>query len=189
MTTELATADQPQHPSPVDPHGHSKARIAHWNAIVATGLLPSHVKDGRTAYAIELYGEMLGIHPMRAMTGIVVIKGKPTISAELMHSLIRERGKPYRFDVLERSKTRSAIRVQRAESSEPVEYEFTIEDAKTAGLAGSPTYKAYPAAMLFARCVSIVGRCEFPDIIGGAYVEGELSTTVETAEIEVVEID
>lgn len=178
MTEAIAKAEpaNTQTISSDDPHSHSKARIAHWSAIVSTGLLPSHIKDGRQAYAIELYGEMLRIHPMRAMTGITVIKGKPTLSAELIHSLIRERGKPYRFDVLERSEKRAAIRVQREPTSEPTEYQFTIQDAQRAGLAASATYKSYPSAMLFARCVSIVGRCEFPDVICGAYVEGEVTS-------------
>ena len=38
------------------------------------------------------YGEMLGLSPMAAITGVHVIEGKPTASAGLISALVRRAG-------------------------------------------------------------------------------------------------
>src|SRR5690606_38437652 len=57
-------------------------------------------------------------------------------------------------------------------------YSYTIEMAQAAGLANSPTWKAHRPAMLRARTISAVCRMEFPEVIGGMYVAGELGEPV-----------
>jgi len=54
------------------------------------------------------------------------------------------------------------------------ECSFTIEDAIKAGLAGGNVWKKYPADMLYNRCMSRLARRLFSDVIGNAYVEGEI---------------
>lgn len=148
--------------------------------LLRSGLLPESIKKPETAVAIIIKGLELGEQPMYALSNIVIVNGKPSISAEMMLARIyRTHGK-------------RAIRVKASEDAHcTVEYRldgwpdiqsytFTIQDAQRAGLTGKQVWKQYPAAMLRARCISAVARMAFPECIAGMYVPGELGepTTV-----------
>lgn len=141
---------------------------------VKSGLLPKAINTPEAAIIVMLKGRELGLPPMQALNSIVVIQGKPTISAEGMAALIfRDHGdNALRFT--ETSATKATVRYQRKSWKEPQEFSFTMEDAKRAGVTNNPTWNKYPAAMLRARCISAVARLAFPDTIGGLYTPEEL---------------
>jgi len=57
---------------------------------------------------------------------------------------------------------------------------FTIEEAKTAGLAGKDNWKGYPSDMLFARALTRAQRRYAPDIWGGSvYTPEEVGADVD----------
>ena len=60
------------------------AKIEYARELANSGLLPAAYRKqpGNILYAVE-YGEMLGLAPMAAITGVHVIEGKPTASAGL----------------------------------------------------------------------------------------------------------
>lgn len=129
--------------------------------------------DGNKAHAVAkvLAGQELGIGPMASIRGFHMIKGKPSLSGELIATLIKRSG---RYDF--RSKVeadRATITIyDRGEALDPVT--FTIEDAKTAGLTGNENYKKYAADMLFNRAVVRAARRHCPEVIGGAvYLESD----------------
>jgi hypothetical protein len=116
-------------------------------------------------YLAILTGEALGIHPVTALSSIAIIKGKPTISSELMRALILKAG--HRFKI-EATATTASVNCSRKEYPEDLsEFIFTIEDAQRAGLASSDTWKKYPAAMLTARVTSMAARAMFADCLAG----------------------
>jgi hypothetical protein len=55
-----------------------------------------------------------------------------------------------------------------------VEITWTIEQAKAANLSGKDVWKAYPRAMLRARCISEGIRTVFPSCIVGTYTPEEI---------------
>ena len=57
--------------------------------------------------------------------------------------------------------------------------EFTLDDAKRAGLGGD-NWRRYPKAMLFARCISAGYKAHCPDALGAApvYVEAHGETEI-----------
>ncbi len=61
--------------------------------MAASNLLPRQYQQnpGNLLYAVE-YAETLGVAPMTAVTGIHVIEGKPSASADLIASLVRRAG-------------------------------------------------------------------------------------------------
>jgi len=61
---------------------------------------------------------------------------------------------------------------------QPYRHEFTLEDAKRAGLADADNYRKYPKAMLFSRCMSAGARAMFPDVLAGMYTPEELGEPV-----------
>jgi len=106
-------------------------------------------------YAIS-YAESLGIHPMTAITGIHVIEGKPSASAQLIGSLVRRAGHKLRVTGDDHKATAVIIRADDPDFEFRVEW--TFERAKAAGLTGKSVWKNYPAAMLKARAITEVAR-------------------------------
>lgn len=157
-----------------------------WNAmlkmgmdLVGTGFLPSSIKTREQAAAIMLKGMELRVPPMQALSQIVMVQGKPTVSSELMLGLIyRDHGKQaLRVKHTDNKSCTVEYRVEGWEGTS--ELTFTIEDAKQAGLLGkSGPWSQYPAVMLRWRAISQVAKIAFPETIGGMYVAGELGENV-----------
>lgn len=157
----------------VDRIGYAPAPLTIDDAMRLGQLMVMFDTDGKPEHAVAkvLAGQELGIGPMAAIRGFHMIKGKPSISGELVATLIKRSG---RYDF--RSKVegdRATVTIyDRGEALDPVT--FTIEDAKTAGLTGNENYKKYAADMLFNRAVVRAARRHCPEVIGGAvYLEGD----------------
>ena len=131
----------------------------------------------------------LGLKPTIALNGgIWNIQGKIEISARLMTSMIRRAG--HSLKVTESTDKVCTIYGKRADNGDHEELSFTIEDAVKAGLAGRDVWKKYPVDMLYARAMSRLARRLFPDVIGTAYVEGEIRDgDIQQAEVEVSNIE
>lgn len=153
-----------------------EAEVA-WDTLISAGVLPKHIKNAKIAVTIARFGKVFGWDPMRSLHKIHLVEGRCEMSADSMMAMILERARE-RGDVVtpvEMTSERAAIKVQRQGlDPDPVVVEFTADDAKAAGLSGRANHKNYPADMLWARCVSRVGRRLFPDVVQGAYVHGEL---------------
>jgi hypothetical protein len=114
-----------------------------------------------------LAGRELGLEPMAAMTGIHVIEGKPALSSHLIASGIKRSGR-YDYLVREKSSDRCVIEFFRVAGGkrEPIGVEsFSMDDAKTAGLAGKGPWRSHPKAMLFARAIGNGYRTHCPDAL------------------------
>jgi hypothetical protein len=148
--------------------------------LVNTGFLPDAIKTPEQAVAIMLTGRELGLPTMYALNNIAVIKGKPAANAAVMLSLIyRDHGDDAaKWDDDATNDKVATLLYKRRTWTEYKRHTFTIEDARTAGLAGNATWKLYPGAMLRARCISAVARMAFPDSIGGMYTPEELGMQI-----------
>jgi hypothetical protein len=107
------------------------------------------------------------------MTGINIIKGKVSLSAVAMATVLKRTDK-YDYKVLEN--TEVACEIEYFQNGESIgKSRFTFEDAKRAGLEKKDNYKKYPRNMLFARAMSNGIRWYAPDVLGGpTYTPGEL---------------
>ena len=146
------------------------------NVLVRSGFLPTSIKTAEQAIAIMLTGDELGIPKMLALRSIVVINGKPTLSADLMVALVQRAIDQHgdgEFRVLPPTPEKCTVNYRRWGWSEGHSYTYTIQDAQRAGLAGKGTWAAHPAAMLRARATSAVCRMAFPDVISGVYTPDE----------------
>jgi len=122
---------------------------------------------------ILLAAHDLGIKPTIALNGgIWNIQGKIEISARLMTSMIRRAG--HSISIKECNDKICILKGKRADNGDEIESSFSIEDAKNAGLANRDVWKKYAEDMLYARAMSRLARRLFPDVIGTAYVEGEI---------------
>jgi hypothetical protein len=163
--------------------------MAQADVLVKSGLLPETIRSASAAVAIMMTGRELGLPPMLSFRAIAIIKGKPTLSAQLMGALIRREGHSYK--IIESTNLRCVIEFRR-KSGEMYSHVFDLEDAKRAGLTGD-NWTKYPKAMLFSRCMSAGARAFMPDVIAGMYTTEELSGSVtvdeETGEIEPVTVE
>lgn len=147
--------------------------------VVKTGFLPRAVDTPERAIAIALKGRELGIPPMQAFAHIHIVDGKPTISAELMLSLIYKNSAGAIVNYIEDTDKRCVVEAKR-QGGKATKFSFTIDEARQAGLLAKNNWKSYPAAMLRARTVAIVARALFPDAIAGcSHIPDELGADID----------
>jgi len=139
-----------------------------------------------------LAGRELGFGPIASMSGIHIISGKPTLSANLLAAAIRNSG-AYDYTVVALDDTACEIAFLRDGKELQPRSTFTIDDAERAGLNtgnNSHSWKKYPRNMLFARAISNGARWHCPEVFSGApvYTPDELGATVngETGEVVTV---
>lgn len=138
-------------------------------------------------FMVLLAARELGVSPMLALNGgIWNIQGKIEISARLMNGLIRRAG--HSIKIIVSNDTHCTLLGTRTDG-DSFETSFTMEDATKAGLSSGNVWKKYPADMLYNRCMSRLARRLFPDVIGTAYIEGEIKEAkeLEQAECEIKE--
>lgn len=132
-------------------------------------------------WAIQ-YAESLGVHPMTAVTGIHVIDGKPTASAQLIGGLVRRAGHKLRVTFDRKTMTATAEIVRADDPDFEFRSVWTMERAKDAGLANKDVWKKYPDAMLKARAITEVARDAAPESLYGViYTAEELGAEVDVS--------
>ena len=131
-------------------------------------------KSKEQAMVVLMTGMELGFAPAQSMRGIHVINGKPSLSADMMVAVCKNRPEICAYFQLVKSDADGATyKTQRIGEPEPVTMSFTREEAKAAGLMKNPTWSAYPAAMCRARAASALARAVYSDLILGLYTEEE----------------
>ena len=131
-------------------------------------------KSPADVLAIILSGAELGLAPMQSIRGIVLIQGKPTLSADAMGALAKSRRDVCEYLVLRHSDAqRATYETKRVGDPSPTHMSFTMEEAQKARLTGD-NWQKYPAAMLRARALSAICRAVYPDLLLGVYDPDEL---------------
>lgn len=178
MSNTLATRNGGGVTVPTDP-------ITLGNVLAASGFF-SDSKQGAQAAVKVMAGQELGFGPIASMTGIYIVKGRVTLSANLMGAAIK-RHPNYTFRVTEH--TAEVCTIQFVEDGEVIgTSSFSMDDAKAAGLAGSETYRKFPKNMLYARALSNGAKWYCPDVFGGGpiYTPDELGEEIDGETGEVV---
>lgn len=138
-------------------------------------LLPRHLRNPADLALVMHMGDVLGIDPRQAIWSMHVIEGKPSMSADLMAAVcMRSQACEYLMPITV-SATRCEYAAKRRGWPAEVRMSFTWEDAQRAGLVGRDNWKKYPAAMLKARCLTMICRSTFPDLLAGVYDGDELA--------------
>jgi hypothetical protein len=185
--TEAAPAASTGAVLAIRPQVHTlPAKIQYAQELANSGLLPAAFRrqPANVLFAIE-YGEMLGLAPMAAITGIHVIEGKPSASAGLISALVRRAGHKLRVTGDARSATCQIVRC------DDPDYTFSVtwtlrkngdgnpcaEDAK---LLAKEVWQKYAASMLKSRAITQCARdaCE-EALFGLHYTPEELGAEVD----------
>lgn len=123
------------------------------------------------ALAIMLLCQGEGLHPAVALRDYHVISGRPSMKSDAMLARFQKAGGSVKWSRYDDSGV-SGVFSHPAGGS--VEITWTIEQAKAANLSGKDVWKAYPRAMLRARCISEGIRTVFPACIVGTYTPEEI---------------
>jgi hypothetical protein len=129
-------------------------------------------------FAIIQMAKSVGIDPLHALNGEMYnIGGKIGMGYEAMNKYIRQAGHSISFKEL--TDTKVTLVGRRKDNGDTCEVSFSIDDARRAGLVKSGgTYEKYPRSMLFARCLSMLKRFLFADILCRVYVKEELEAGI-----------
>lgn len=131
-------------------------------------------REAAQAFTKILAGQEMGIGPIAAMTGIFIVKGRVTLSANLMAAQVKRSGR-YNYRVVRLDDTGCEIVFFEA-GQEIGRSSFTADDAKAAGLLSNENYRKTPRNMYFARAVSNGVKWYTPDVFSGpVYTPDELS--------------
>lgn len=143
-------------------------------------------KGAAQAVVKILAGRELGFGPITSMTGINVIRGRVTLSANLIAAAIKGSGK-YDFKVAHLDDEKCSI-VFYEGGKQIGESSFTMSDAKQAELSGG-NWTKYPRNMLFARAISNGAKWHTPDVFGGpVYTPDELGANVDGETGDIIEV-
>lgn len=140
---------------------------------------------GSTAESLTLAmleGASIGLNPLQAVQGISVVNGRPALWGDALVAVVK--GSPVfggeRIEAIadERNPDRSGVRVtvwRKGDEENAHAEQFTIGDAKRAGLWGKPgPWTQYPRTMLRHRAVALAYRQTFADVLKGVrYAEEE----------------
>jgi hypothetical protein len=154
-------------------------QITYAKALAVSNLLPEAYRGKPENVLVAMAAaESLGITPFQAIQGIDVIKGKMSMSAQLMRALVANAGHHLVVDVLSDQGCR--LLASRRETPDLVQaFEYSMADAQRAGLATSDNYKRHPKSMLLARCTSLACKAVFSDVLAGLTVGDEEQADVE----------
>lgn len=121
-------------------------------------------------------GQEMGYGPFASVNGIHVIKGKPTLSANLMAAAVKAHPK---YDYRVREMSDKNVTIEFFESGDSLGLSsFSIQEATKAG---TQNIDKYPRNMLFARAMSNGVKWYCPDVFNGntVYTPEEFDVTVD----------
>ena len=131
------------------------------------------------AFMVLQFGFDLGLSPSAALSSIYFYDGKPSMSGNLMWSLVKNHPDWRKSKILERTDKCVKIRWVGPDGPEG-ESCWTEEDAKKAGLTTKDNWRKYPRQMLFNRAVSEGFKLYCPHLANGytIYTPDELGQDI-----------
>ena len=168
---------QPQPPARLQASLNEQLVFA--KALSSAGLLPASYKEKPANILLAMQmADALGMPLAEVFTSINVIEGKPTMSADLIASRIRQAGHKLRISRAVDANGQpvvTATLIRRDDPGAPFTAVWDMARASRAGLAGKGNWVKYPEAMLQARAITEVARQGASDVLHGViYTPEEL---------------
>lgn len=115
--------------------------------------------------AAMLAGREAGIPPLRALSHVHIVDGRPSLSAEQKRALALAAGHEISYE--EVTTERCIVKGRRRGSEAWSHVTWTMDDAKRASLTGKQNWRNYPRRMLEARATGELCDMLFPDATAG----------------------
>lgn len=154
-------------------------------AISKSGMAPRDMGTPEKLTVAILHGLEIGIPPMMAINKIAVVNGRPTLWGDAIPALLLSKGFTIRETFYGEGDDRFAQCVVIRPNGEQITRNFTVADAKVAGLWGKPgPWKQYPDRMLQMRARGLAARDGAADVLSGIYLAEEMQDVpAETGEL------
>lgn len=130
------------------------------------------IKNSDQAIALMLIAQAEGLHPAVAARDYHVIQGRPALKADAMLARFQAAGGKVVWNAYTDQAVSGTFSHPQGGSAT---VEWTLQQAKTAGLTGKDVWKQYPRAMLRARVISEGIRTVYPGVSVGVYTPEELA--------------
>jgi len=138
-------------------------------AITKSGLFG--IKTADQAVALMLVAQSEGRHPASVASEFDIIQGRPALKSQA--ALARFQAAGGKIQWVERTDSKASAKFSHAQGGELL-VEWTIEQARDAGLTSKQTWKQYARAMLSARVVAEGVRACYPACLNGVYLAEEV---------------
>lgn len=161
-------------------------------------------RDAAQAIVKVMAGQELGFAPIASMTGVYIVKGKVSLSANLIAAAVKRSGR-YTFRVrkhdaqvceieffeFDKAGNKESIGISSFTMKEAVEGRVNMDwDKNSNGWKEKATWKNFPRNMLYARAMSNGAKWYCPDVFGGpVYTPDELGATIDGETGEVIDIE
>jgi hypothetical protein len=157
-----------------------EAMFARCEKFSKSGLVPDSLRNNPNAvFMVAQLGSELGVSPMQAMLSIHMIKGKPAMAGVMYAGIIQAdpRCEVYKVSYEGEGMDRKCVITTARGTALEDSTEFSIKDAKQAGLLGKEVWQKYPDDMLFNKAVARHGKRFWADRLMGMQVVEDMEAT------------
>ena len=166
--------------------------VKEYSMLIHTSALALKGDTPQTIAVKILSGLQLGMSPLASIQNIAVINGRACLWGDAVPGVCNASGKceAYFHEEIGKEGTDSygyRATAKRIGIKMPFVAEFTIADAKQAGLWGGNVWAKYPKRMLLNRARTYVLRDAFPDVLKGMISKDEAKEIAVEADFHVVE--
>ena len=141
-------------------------------------------KNQQEAMAIMLLCQAENLHPAVAMRDYHVIQGRPALKADAMLARFQQAGGQVNWKVYTDEQVTGVFSHP---SGGTLEVTWTLNQAKSIGIANKDNWRNYPRAMLRARVLSEGIRSVYPGCVVGVYTPEEVADFTPAKDMGVAE--
>ena len=157
----------------------SKLKIC--DLLLKSRMLPGSLTSAQAVLAIVLKGQEYGFAPMTSCELFDFIQGRCAMRVAGMTALCKQEGGT--FDVVEETADKCTIIAKRPSKKWEQKYTFKMSQAAAMGLSNKDNWKKMPEFMLYARCISVLCRRGWADILAGLYSSEEMSDGADVIDV------
>ncbi len=144
-----------------------EAMLGNATMLMASGLVPQRFKNPEAVVITAMYGRGLGLDFTASIAEVYIVNGVPSCSSKIQQGIIKKREPGCKIRIIEQVETICRVSIQRANEDEAQPFQYTIEEAKKAGLLSKSTWQKHPVDMLTARALTRAFRSTCMDLLGG----------------------
>ena len=134
---------------------------------MASGLVPSRFKTTEAVVITAMYGRGLGLDFATSLAEVYIVNGIPSCSSKIQLGVIKHKEPECQIKILEQTDRICKISIKRKHDDEAQPFQYTIDEAKVAGLLSKTPWKNHPTDMLTARALTRGFRSTCMDLIAG----------------------
>lgn len=159
------------------------------NYVAASGFAPKGMERPESCLVAIQMGLEVGLRPMQSIQNIAVINGRPSVWGDAAKALVEASGLCTDFAEWFEGKEgaddfKAICEAKRIGRPRPVRWEFSIADAKRAGLWGKQgPWTQYPRRMMQMRARGFTIRDAFPDVLKGLAMAEEAQDYIDVPSV------